>query len=234
MEPFKRNNNDDGNNGNNNGGGIVRRKTPAPIVEPRCNVCKHKHRDYIDQLLSMGIPFAELARVFEEDGISQKSLSRHKERHLSLETAAIRRILEEQSRALQSNIDNEAQSILTRRAVVDTAILKGHMEIVSGSSSVEPRDLVSFLAMAEKMEEKTSAMEKEEMMREWDAFQQAVKEVAPSEMFADIFARFTAIMDQKTYMDSYGIEVPMSGPLMPPEIDLPEDLRKQLEDLDDE
>lgn len=184
------------------------RASKHQIIEPRCNVCKSPHRKYIDMLLVAGVPFIELERQFEDQGISRRSMSTHKERHLNVEHAAIRQIIEDQAREQTKNIENTKRNLLTRRAVLQVAMQKAHADIVNGRTTVEPRDLVSMISLMEKMDEKTSAIEKEELTREFTAFQQAVKDIVPQLMWDQVAERFFMIMEgQKKAINTWGMEI---------------------------
>lgn len=203
MASFKRNNNKGAGDGN----------LPAlpthEIVEPRCSICKSRFRRTIDQLLTMGVPFAEVARQFEEEGIERRSLSNHKKRHLNIEHAAIRQVIEEKARQMGEDIDNGRRLLLTRKGYMEVAMMKSFQAIVDGTLTPEPRDVVHMIALMEKMEKDTTASQVDEMLRDFNAFTQAVQANVPKELYAKILEEFknNLTIEQKV-IDSYAIEMP--------------------------
>ena len=197
MANFRSNNNGNSNN-NSGGGGTTVSFATEEIVEPRCSVCKSRFRRTMDQLLVMGVPFAEIARQFETEGINRRSLSNHKRRHLSIEQAAIRQVIEEKARQMGEDVDNTRRHLLTRRGYMEVAMMKSYQGIVDGTIVPEPRDVVHMIALLEKMEKDTAATQVDEMMRDFNAFSQAVKEVVPPDMYDRILYNFKKILEQET------------------------------------
>lgn len=194
MANFRNNSN----NGNNNNAGPTVSFPVEEIVEPRCSVCKSRFRRTIDQLLVMGVPFAEIARQFETEGINRRSLSNHKRRHLSIEQAAIRQVIEEKAKQIGEDVDHTRRSLLTRKGYMEIAMMKSYQGIIDGTIVPEPRDVVHMIALMEKMEKDTTSAQVDEMMRDFNAFTQAVKEVAPPDMYDKILYNFKKILEQES------------------------------------
>lgn len=193
-------------NGNSGGGG-GNSSVPTisfateEIVEPRCSVCKSRFRRTIDQLLVMGVPFAEVARQFEPEGINRRSLSNHKRKHLSVEQAAIRRVIEEKARQIGEDVDNTSRLLLTRKGYMEVAMMKSYQGILDGTIVPEPRDVVHMISLMEKMEKDTSAAQVDEMMRDFNAFTQAVKGVVGEEVYDKILYKFKQILEQEKLIE---------------------------------
>jgi hypothetical protein len=188
------------NNGNSgggsNGGGTIARPT-AEIVEPRCAVCKSTFRRTIDQLLVMGVSFAEIARQFEQEGVTRRGLSNHKRKHLSVEQAAVRQIIEEKARQIGEDVENTRSLLLTRKGYMEVAMMKSYQAILDGTLTPEPRDIVHMIALMEKMEKDSSAAQVDEMLRDFNAFSQAVREVVGKDDYDKILYRFKRILEQE-------------------------------------
>jgi hypothetical protein len=184
------------NGGGNNGGAVVSFPVDE-IVEPRCSICKSRFRRTMDQLLVMGVPFSEISRQFETEGITRRALSNHKRKHLSVEQAAIRQVIEEKARQIGEDVDNTKRSLLTRKGYMEIAMMKSYQSILDGTVVPEPRDVVAMISVMEKMEKDTAGAQVDEMMRDFNAFTQAVKEVVGSDMYDRILGNFKKILEQE-------------------------------------
>jgi hypothetical protein len=209
---------------------MVPQKSALEIYEPRCKVCKSQYRRAIDRLMTVGVSYAELARQFEEEGITRRGLAVHKERHMSVTDKAVREIIEEQIRAMGEDVENTKQHILTRQGALDVGIMQGYTGIVTGDIPIEARDWIQMINLREKMAEKTAAIQMEETMREMNAFMQAVKAIVPEDMWLDVNAKFEYFLQQDSrIIDSYGIEVTYGKDVALPSLEKPIDV-----DIEDE
>ncbi len=213
-------------NNPNNGGGDDRRLPVKPpgmeIVEPRCNVCKSKWRRTIDQLLVVGVPYKEIARQFEGEQLSRKSISNHRQKHLTIEDAVVRQVLEEKAKQMGEDIENGAKTILTRLGILDVAIMKGYSSVVTGAVPVEAADLVKLVALREKLEESSSSIQIQELEMNMQSFLDAVHNVVPKAFWKPIADEFEAILAKRGKMvDAYAITLP--------DIDIDDELRRALE-----
>jgi hypothetical protein len=158
----------------------------------------------MDQLLVMGVPFSEISRQFETEGITRRALSNHKRKHLSIEQAAIRQVIEEKARQMGEDVDNTRRHLLTRKGYMEVAMIKSYQSILDGTVVPEPRDVLGMIAMMEKMEKDSSSIQMDEMMREFNAFTQAVKEVVPAELYDKVLYNFKRILEQeKVVLDAF-------------------------------
>jgi len=190
--------------GGGGGGGTTVSFPVEEIVEPRCSICKSRFRRTMDQLLVMGVPFSEISRQFETEGITRRALSNHKRKHLSIEQAAIRQVIEEKARQMGEDVDNTRRHLLTRKGYMEVAMIKSYQSILDGTVVPEPRDVLGMIAMMEKMEKDSSSIQMDEMMREFNAFTQAVKEVVPAELYDKVLYNFKRILEQeKVVLDAF-------------------------------
>lgn len=183
------------NGGGNNNTGVAVSFPVDEIVEPRCSVCKSRFRRTMDQLLVMGVPFSEISRQFESEGITRRALSNHKRKHLSVEQAAIRQVIEEKARQMGEDVDNTKRHLLTRWGYLEVAMMKSYQAILDGTLVPEPRDVVHMISLMNKMEQDTAGVQVDEMMRDFNAFTQAVKEVVEPEMYDRILNNFKRILE---------------------------------------
>lgn len=224
MANFKRNDKPGG-----NGDGNLPSLPKMEIVEPRCSVCKSRYRRTIDQLLVMGVPYSEVARQFEEEGIERRSLANHKRRHLNVEHAAIRQVIEEKARQIGEDVDNGKRFLLTRKGYMEVAMMKSFQAIVDGTLTPEPRDVVHMISLMEKMEKDTTINQVDEMIRDFNAFTQAVQANVPKELYEKILSDFKGnLATEQRVIDSYAIEMPDVIQTLPTYNEL------QLPNIDDE
>lgn len=160
------------------------------ITEPRCKCCMSPYRSVIDRLLATGVPVSVIATNFEPENLSRANITNHRNKHLSIETRAIREIVEEEARRQIEDIDDVKTTLITGRSWMRTALMTSYTELLEGRLKFEGRDAIQMIALMEKMDEKSAGEEKEEMLREINLFSQAVKEVVPPAMFEDILRKF--------------------------------------------
>jgi hypothetical protein len=192
------------------------------ISEPRCHVCQSRFRRTIDQLLAVGVPFSEIARQFGDENLSRKSISNHRDKHLNVTDAAVRHVLEERAKQMGEDIENGKKTLLTRRGILEVAIMQGYQSIISGQTPVEPRELASFLTLAEKWDESSSSVEKEELQLQMQAFLDAVHNIVPKVYWIPVAEEFERLLAQRgKIIDAYAVQMP--------DIDLPDELKKELD-----
>ena len=76
-------------------------------------------------------------------------------------------------------------------------MMKSYQSILDGTVVPEPRDIVAMISVMEKMEKDSSAVQVDEMMRDFNAFTQAVKEVVGQDMYDQILHKFKNILEQE-------------------------------------
>src|SRR5688500_4355474 len=94
-----------GRNNHKGRGGSGGKKVSASttlVSEPRCLVCQSPNRKVIDQLLARSTSYRELERVF---GIDRRSISNHDQKHLNIEQAAMRRIVQEEAEDIDAALE---------------------------------------------------------------------------------------------------------------------------------
>lgn len=167
------------------------------IIEPRCKVCTHPQRREIDMMLALGWSQAEVIRhwnnimelmdIPESEWFKPTSMSSHANKHLSINDAANRRVIEARARAEGIDIDTVEGFILTKTGIAEALIGAGLQSLHRGHTTVEPKDILTAIKTLTELEENRSAQAEEAMLREIKAFTTAVKKNVPEEMWSQIY-----------------------------------------------
>lgn len=132
-----------------------------------------------------------------EEHFSNVNISRHKRNHLSVQDAAVRRIIEARARQFGMDVDAAEGMIMTKAGAVDAIIHRGMEAINSGSVEFKAGEVLQAIQLLDKMEAEWKDTAIDEIMAEFRAFTQAVKEVVGEDQYALIFGRFEQILDGK-------------------------------------
>lgn len=166
------------------------------IVAPNCNVCQSPYRRQIDLCLASGWKQTAVIRHFnqiEGDNYFKKdSMSRHRNLHLSIMDKAIRDVIEARARQFKTDTDEISGGLMTKAAALETVVMRGLDSLQKGTSVSEPKDVLAAIAMLEKMEAEWKETAIDEMLREFKAFSDSVRDVVGEELFAAIWAGFEA------------------------------------------
>lgn len=182
---------------------------PAPlqhfeIVQGKCKVCNFPHRREIDMLLATGWSQTAVRnhwnQVIENDAdkFTPNNMSIHARNHLSSKDAAIRRIIEARARAVGVDVDAVENHITTKAGVLDTIIQSGLTSLHKGETVAETREVIAAIQMLDKMEAEWKETAVDEMMRDFRAFTEAVKEVVGEDLYATIYETFERKLDSDT------------------------------------
>jgi hypothetical protein len=166
------------------------------IIEPRCNVCTSQHRHVIDQMLVGGYSFSEIARHFDFAGIERRSISNHKDKHLSYEEAAIRAVVEREAMLGQKNHDDGVERLITKQTYLEVALQKAYDQLTNNLVEIPAGDAVKLIEALQKLEAQHANVAVDEMRVQFQAFMQAVKEVCPPEMWELIRNRTHDVLSQ--------------------------------------
>ena len=163
------------------------------IVEERCHVCTSPYRRAIDRMLAMGTGYTEISRVFNNE-IDRRSISNHDKKHLGIEDAAVRRIIEHEMASAQESVEDGIQGAVARRVYLQTALQKAMEALVTGDATIEPKDAVNIIQLLEKLDTQTEGAQVEELKRQVTAYMQSMKEICPPEMWGAIVDRTNEIL----------------------------------------
>jgi hypothetical protein len=162
---------------------------PPRIFEPRCSVCKHPHRDWIESILVRGsISYKGIAERVTPS-LDRRSISHHYKNHMDLQDAALVAIIEEEARLDGRNLDEDLRGAITKRGALEVALRKGYEDIVNGITTVEPRDLIQIAKVLGDMDSNAYQTGLDEMRAQVQIFIQAIKDVCDRDTQAAIGQR---------------------------------------------
>lgn len=184
------------------------------IVEPRCNVCTHPKRDLIDRMLAMQRPYKEIQDHFEVD---RRSAKNHAEKHLGFEDAAVRQIIQEEAQASEENLETGISNAMKRRVFIDIAIEKGLVSLLNNEVVVEPKDAAKLIELREKLDKEHGGVAVETVMVQFNAFKQAVLELAPPDLKWNILERTKEILDAQGAVQRVALQPGQDGAAGAPE-----------------
>jgi hypothetical protein len=154
---------------------------PARIYEPRCNVCNHAFRDWVEVMLVKGMPYKTLAdRV--NPPLERRSLSNHHKKHMDLQDMAFRAMLEREAKLQGMDVEEGIEDILTKRGVLEVMLRKGYEDVLNGIVTVEPRDLIQLTKVLADMDTQQHSVGLDELRAQVQIFIQAIKDVCPPEI----------------------------------------------------
>jgi rubrerythrin len=157
----------------------------------RCKVCSSDFSKAIDRMIALGTSYSEISRIFN---ISRSSIGRHAKNHLNYEEAAVRQIIAKEMEEAQSDIEEGVNGAIARRAYIDVAIQKGFEALLDNSVAVEVKDVATLIQLKEKMDSDLDGAALDEVRTQFNAFVQAIREIAPPEMWEKILIRTKDIL----------------------------------------
>lgn len=180
----------------------IRAEHRDQLPEHRCRVCQDpESRSRVNRLLSYGMRITEIeglvddlnAKRAKNNKITYWSLRNHAERHFRVQdptNAARRRILERRKAQVADEFGEAAGHLLTGMAYLDIVAQKGFENLVDDNTVV---DFETGLKAQLKLEElqRDGAVEEQvaQMRRDVSILQQAVKDVVPASLMAQIVER---------------------------------------------
>lgn len=178
-----------------------KRLGPIKPFEPRCHVCTHHYRDFIDTLLTRGgLSYTKIAQTVPpaRNGrkLDHRQISTHAKKHLGVGEAAIVAILEEEARDARQDFETSVRGAITHRGALEVALRKAYEDIVNGVSSVEPRDMIAIGKLLREWDAQTADAQVEVYRAQVHAIQEAIQEIVPREYWPDLAKRARAILDR--------------------------------------
>lgn len=180
----------------------IREEHRDRVPERRCRVCQDpESRSRVNRLLAYGMKVAEIAEHVEDlnqkrpknSQITYWSVLRHAERHFNTQdptSAARRRIMERRKSQVADEMGDAAAHLLTGMAYLDIVAQKGFEHLVAEDTVV---DYETGLKAQLKLEDlqRDGAVEEQiaEMRRDVSILQQAVRDVVPANLMAQIVDR---------------------------------------------
>jgi hypothetical protein len=149
-------------------------------------VCSSDFAKAVDRMIALGTSHSEIARIFD---ISRSSIGRHAKNHLNYEEAAVRQIIAREAEEAQADIEEGISGALARRVYIDVAIQKGFESLINNEAPIEVKDVATLIQLKEKMDSEYGGAALDEIKTQFNAIVQAVREVAPQEMWEKIAIR---------------------------------------------
>lgn len=174
-------------------------KLPERIVEPRCHTCNSEFRDYIERELIRGHSYLAISRSLGGTP-DRRSISTHHKDHMAINAAAYRAILEEEASLEGQNFETGVRGAITNRGVLELMIRKGFDDIMDDNTMVEPRDLIQIIKLKAELDGNAAQVQIETMKRQVELFKQAILEVVPPEIQAQIVSRVKRLRQREEDM----------------------------------
>lgn len=156
------------------------------ISEPRCHVCQHPYRAWIETMLIRGQSYKGLQeRIPPIEGhgkLDRRGISNHHKKHMDLQDAALRAILEREADLQSQDYKEGLDDAITKRGVLEVMLRKGYDDILSGVTTVEARDLIQLAKLLAEMDSNQNMVAVDELRAQVQIFIQAIKNVCPPEM----------------------------------------------------
>lgn len=180
----------------------IRAEHKDRLPEQRCRVCQDpESRSRVNRLLAYGMKVSEIAELVEDlnekrtknNKITYWSVLRHSERHFNVQdptNAARRRILEKRKAQVAEEMGDAAAHLLTGMAYLDIVAQKGFEHLIDEETVVDYETGLKAQLKLEEMQ-RDGAVEEQiaQMRRDVAMLQQAVRDVVPAHMMAEIAAR---------------------------------------------
>lgn len=180
----------------------IRAEHRDQLPEHRCRVCQDpESRSRVNRLLSYGMKIAEIEGLVDDlnakrpknNRITYWSLRNHAERHFNVQdpaNAARRRILERRKAQVADEFADAANHLLTGMAYLDIVAQKGFEHLIDDTTVVDYETGLKAQLKLEEMQ-RDGAVEEQiaEMRRDVSILQQAVKDVVPAALMAQIVDR---------------------------------------------
>lgn len=181
---------------------VIRNQHQDRLPEHRCRVCQDpESRARVNRLLAFGMKSSEIVehvgdlneRRSKNNQITYWSITRHAERHFNIQdpaNAAYRRILERRKAQLADEFADGVETLLTGMGYLDVVAHKGFENLMDEGTVV---DFETGLKAQLKLEEmqRDGAVEEQiaQMRRDVSLLQQAVRDVVPENLLAEISSR---------------------------------------------
>jgi hypothetical protein len=187
------------------------------FTSSRCKVCQSKWRVNVDMMLIRGFSVRKIAESLQNAGedISYRSVQRHKETHLNLEKSAYRAIIDKHAEEYEkANAENDIR-IISGKAYLDVFIQKGWDQLIYEDFHVEPKDIIKAIELREDLMSGGYSVLEEKMMTQVRSMVQAIREIVPAELHAEIAARAKEIAKGDALSLESG-EIAVAGEPEPP------------------
>lgn len=153
-----------------------RLNAPPVITVGNCQTCQSPHRLWIERRLMKGDSYKAIAESIPE-GPDRRSISNHAKKHMPLDSAIVRAVLEEEAGLLEQNIEEGVAGAFSVRGAFNVLIRKGYEDALSGVTTVEVRDLIQLARVFNEMESSAALQATEEAKMAVRIFMEAIQNV---------------------------------------------------------
>lgn len=175
--------------------------------EKQCHTCTHPARPEIEEKIILGQSYRDIAMQYSEtiyrnaDGsetqmpaISWMSIYNHfKQKHLPVERAVVRQILDERAQKLSESYDEQTARLVDGHALAQHVMQETHRRLVNGDLSPSVRDGLAAAKLIKELEgESDGGFDAEVWSEAMVAYFETAQRIMPPEMWH----RFTAALAQ--------------------------------------
>lgn len=173
----------------------------ARHTEPRCKVCQSPYRDDIDRAILQAQSYSSIANHYMQLGVVdtdlRKSIANHAQKHMTMEQAAVREMVEEHAKKMYNDIEVAKGFLLTEEAILETGLAKFWEMMLSGEMQWAPKDAILFLERADKLKERMVDKKGKEQQEVFELFMEVVSKVVPEDDWHKIGDEFRARMEAR-------------------------------------
>lgn len=161
---------------------------PPLKSESRCSVCQSPHRLWVERQLMRGISYSAIANSIPDVNVDtfRRALSTHYKNHMDLEGAQVRAIMENEADLLQQNYEEGVIGAFSYTAALDIMIRKGFSDVMDNITTVEPKDMIKLMELAEKMNSASATKMVEEAKASVNIFMEAIRNVFTDNLERDM------------------------------------------------
>ena len=176
--------------------------TGFEITNARCKVCQSPHRREIDAALAAGMAQRTVRDYFNvaygHEFFNDNNISVHARKHMTLRDASVRRIYEEAARREGIDLALAEGYLRTKRSFYENVINEVSILMQAGAINPEVRDGLAAVQMLDKMDSESAEGQLVELERQFRAFMNAVKEVAPEDLWGKIYETYARSVGKDT------------------------------------
>lgn len=194
---------------------------PSQVVSSTCSVCQHDYRSFLETQLVLGSSFKSLEDQIAPR-VSRQALKNHLEKHMDLQDAAMRAVIEHSATVAGVNEEIGVRGILTARGALEAALQRGHQAIVDKTSRVEAKDLVQIARTLGEMDKNSSQVAVDELHNQFQIFMQAIRDVCDVETQNAIGARVGELREDPLFEGYNGPQEVVVDAEVVPIAELPE------------
>lgn len=188
---------------------------PPIIVEPRCNVCQSPYRIQIERLLVKALSYSSIAASLPDEGEDtpdRRSIANHYKKHMAIQDAVIRGVLEEEAALINQNFEEGVKGAMTHRGLLEVVVRKTYDDIINGVVTAEVRDVVQIIKLLGEMNSNSANLKTDQTEAQFRFFVRAIQNVCDDQTRVAIASEVKRLRE----MDDVEYEMEESLSLPPP------------------